>query len=237
MSGITVLDQKAKFATQRRNDLAANIWPMRYGTAQLELNPKVDGLGEGNRDRLEVSGLFFEQYIASIGKFAQKEQAIPNAAFELGAAWELSKDGGTTWLNVFLLKPPEENAMWYECTFARFIADANLTVTYEQGLGTYSQSEGNTVEDTTSAQFTAVVSQQQRPNDLDLPGTPASAIYLEGYHSNPTTAPEVAKQQKLSATLNGTAGQFVLLPTVQPPAGVNAGTGDLLKGFFVVKGL
>lgn len=210
---------------------------MRYGTTKLKLNPKAESLGEGNRARQEVGGLFFEQYAVSIGRFAQKEQRLPDAAFQIGAAWELSKDDGKTWLSVSLLKLPKENAMWYECVFARFIANANLTVTYEQGQGTYSTVEGNQVEDTVSAQFTAVVNQQQRPRDLDLPGTPASAIYLEGYHINPATAPTVAKQQKLSATLNGVSGEFIMMPVVQPASGVSEGTGDVLKGFFVVKGL
>lgn len=210
---------------------------MRYQGTELTLMPNMNSLGEGNRDRQEVSGLFFEQWRVWVGAFEQTENNLPAEAFRLGANWEISEDNGATWFGAFILKPPIRQPQWYECIFARFIVFANLTVNYEVGDGTYATVDGNRVENTTPAQFTAVVSQQQRPNDLDLPGTPASAIYLEGYHISPQIAPTVNKQQKLSATLNGVAGEFIVLPTVQPPAGVNPGAGDVLKGFFVVKGL
>lgn len=199
--------------------------------------PNADSLGQGNRDLQEAQGLFFEQWRVWLGAFKQTENSLPDAAFKLGANWEISEDDGASWFGAFIVKPPIRQPQWYECIFARFIADANLTVTYEVGQGTYSDTEGNRVEDTVPAQFTAVVSQQQRPRDLDLPGTPASGIYLEGYHVSPKVAPMVNKQQKLSATLNGVTGEFVMLPTVQPSAGQSAGTGDVVKGVFVVRGL
>ena len=226
-----------KSTVRSRVRLGANFRKMRYQGTELSLMPNMNSLGEGERDRQEVNGLFFEQWRAWLGVFEQIENSLPAEAFKLGANWEMSEGNGATWFGAFILKPPIRQPQWYECIFARFIADANLTVNYEQGLSTYSTVEGNRVENTTPAQFTAVVSQQQRPSDLDLPGTPAAAIYLEGYHSNPQIAPTVNKQQKLSATLNGVSGEFVMLPTVQPPAGGNAGTGDVLKGLFLVKGL
>ena len=226
-----------KSTVRSRIRAGGNFRKMRYQGAELSLMPNMNSLGEGRRDRQEVTGLFFEQWRVWVGVFEQTENSLPAEAFKLGANWEISEDNGATWFGAFILKPPIRQPQWYECIFARFIADANLTVNYEVGQGTYSTVDGNRVENTAPAQFTAVVSQQQRPNDLDLPGTPASAIYLEGYHSNPQTAPTVNKQQKLSATLNSVAGEFIILPTVQPPAGGSAGTGDVLKGLFVVKGL
>lgn len=228
---------KYKYTVKRRVQLGANFRRFRYNSTELSLMPNADSLGQGNRDLQEAQGLFFEQWRVWLGAFKQTENSLPDAAFKLGANWEISEDDGASWFGAFIVKPPIRQPQWYECIFARFIADANLTVTYEVGQGTYSDTEGNRVEDTVPAQFTAVVSQQQRPRDLDLPGTPASGIYLEGYHVSPKVAPMVNKQQKLSATLNGVTGEFVMLPTVQPSAGQSAGTGDVVKGVFVVRGL
>ncbi|EKU98102.1 hypothetical protein Lepto7375DRAFT_7363 [Leptolyngbya sp. PCC 7375] len=226
-----------KSTVQERVNFGGNFRHFRYNSTELSLMPNADSLGQGNRDLQEAQGLFFEQWRAWLGVFEQTENSLPADAFKLGANWEISEDDGASWFGAFILKPPIRQPQWYECIFARFIADANLTVTYEVGQGTYSTIEGNQVEDTVPAQFTAVVSQQQRPTDLQLPGTPASAIYLEGYHISPKVAPTVNKQQKLSATLNGVAGEFVVLPTMQPPAGQSAGTGDVVKGVFVLKGV
>ncbi|MEM9806617.1 MAG: hypothetical protein AAF959_15190 [Cyanobacteria bacterium P01_D01_bin.56] len=224
-----------KQCVQDRINFGGNFRRMRYNSTELQLMPNMDSLGMGDRkrDTEAISGLFFEQWRVWLGVFEQTALSLPAAAFQIGANWEISEDNGVSWFGAFILRPPVRQPQWYECIFARFLADANLTATYEQGQGTYSQSEGNQVENTTPAQFTAIVSQQQRPNDLQLPGTPASTIYIEGYHANPKSAPSVNKQQRLSATLNGVAGEFVMLPVVQPSQ--VGGTGELLKGFFVAR--
>lgn len=224
-----------KSSVQDRISLGGNFRRMRYDGTELGLMPNMDSLGMGDRkrDTEAVAGLFFEQWRVWLGVFEQTALSLPAEAFKLGASWEISEDNGASWFDAFILRPPIRQPQWYECIFARFIANANLAVIYEQGQGTYTESEGNQVEDTVLAQFTAVVSQQQRPKDLDLPGTPASSIYLEGYHTEPKVAPTVAKQQRFSATLNGVAGEFVVLLTAQSPATQNAGVGDMLKGLFV----
>lgn len=227
-----------KHTVQDRISFGGNFRKFRYDGTELSLMPSMDSLGMGDRkrDTETISGLFFEQWRVWLGVFEQTERNLPAEAFRLGATWEMSEDNGQNWFSVFILRPPVRQPQWHECVFARFIADANLTVTYEQGQGTYTESEGNQIENTVAAQFTAVVSQQQRPKDLELPGTPASSIYLEGYYVTPKVAPTVNKQQRLSAILNGVTGEFAVLPAVQPPAGQNAGTGDVLKGVFLMKG-
>ena len=226
-----------KNTVQSRVNLGANFRRMRYNGTDLTLKPNMDSLGEGSRSNQEAQGLFFEQWRVWLGVFEKTEHNLPDAAFKIGANWEMSEDDGASWFGVFIIKPAIRQPQWHECVFARLLSEANLTVSYSVGQDTYSTVEGNRVEDVAAAQFTAVVSQQQRPSDLLLPGTPASSIYLEGYHINPKTVPIVKKQQKLSATLNGVAGEFIVLPTVQPPAGQNAGTGDVLKGMFLMKGI
>ncbi|ESA35937.1 hypothetical protein N836_09465 [Leptolyngbya sp. Heron Island J] len=226
-----------KSTVQDRISFGGNFRKFRYAGTELSLMPNADSLGSGSRDLQEAQGLFFEQWRVWLGVFEKTEHSLPDAAFKLGANWEISEDDGASWFGAFILKPPIRQPQWYECIFARFLAGANLTVSYSVGQDTYSTVEGNRVEDTVPAQFTAIVGQQQRPTDLSLPGTPASSIYLEGYHIEPKVAPAVNKQQKLAATLNGVAGEFIVLPTVQPSAGQNAGTGDVVKGVFLVKGV
>ena len=235
---LTIQDKDYRSSVQDRISEGVNFRRLRYGGTELSIMPNVTDLGEGQRDRSsDVQGLFFQQYRIWVGAFEQKELPLAATAFRIGENWEYSDDDGATWNGIFILKPVIHRSIWHECIFAEFLADANLTVTYEVGLGTYSTIEGNQVEDTTTAQFTAILNQRQRPRDLNLPGTPASAIYMEGFHISPKAAPTLNKQQRLTATLNGVSGSFIVLPTVQPPTGLNSGSGDILKGFFIEKGL
>lgn len=226
----------------------ANTRKVRYNTTVLSLNPKIDPLGERTSERGVGAplGRFFETYRFYLGKFEIAEQRLPKACVGVGATWQwqeanLFSDDTTQWQDLFILRQPKAEVLWYEIELARFIASVNLTVSYEVGQGTYSTVEGNQIEDTTTATFTATVSQQQRPNDLRLPGTPASAIYLEGYHTVPKARPDVPAQQRLSATLtnpNDTLqGEFILLPTVQSAVPDAGGRGAVVKGLFVVRGL
>ena len=237
---LTADDRLYKGAVQDLINYGQNFRGLSYNGQSLSLNPTVKHQGEYKSDRQEPIGLFFEHWKVYVGTFAVEEDSIPPAAFGLGATWQMTEDGAT--FDTFVLKPTVRTGLWREMFLARFIADANLTVTYQQGQGTYSTVDGNSVEDSIPAQFTAIVTQQQRPNNIELPGINASSLYLEGYHAVPSADPDAPRNQRLTATLtnpNGTLnGEFVILSTAQPPAaGATAGRGDLIKGYFVVQGM
>ena len=228
---------------QKRIKLGANFRELRYGGVQLGLMPNINALGQqasGGKNSGDPSGTFLEAYKLWLPIFEIEEKSLPAACVDVGAVWEMRTanlfSGTATWGRVFVRKQPTRAALWYEVELARFITAANLVISYESPTGAYTTSEGNRVPVTESATATAVVSQQLRPSDQQLPGTPEASIYLEGYMVAPLATPSAMPvQQRSPATLNGMAGEFVVLPSFQAPIGVSAGSGDLLRGVFLFR--
>ncbi|NEQ50783.1 MAG: hypothetical protein F6K11_11710 [Leptolyngbya sp. SIO3F4] len=247
MAKLTADDRMYKQSVRDRIACGANFRKLRYGANELKLKPNMDAIGERNQgSRSEPIGIFFETYQTYIGKFAIKEQNLPKAAFSLGAVWQMMVDDGLfseSWENTFVLKQPKNTGLWYELELAKFIAEANLTVTYTIPTGTYTVIGGNSVPDTTSTTFTAVVNQQQQGELVEDDGLPAvSRLYLEGYMVNPQTTPADASTGRLMpATLTNPTGtlegEFISIATAQPAAiGATAGSGEFIKGLFLLTG-
>ena len=243
MPALTAQDRIYKYAVQRRITLGANFREFRYNGRKLRLMPNVEPMGQRNQTSRngEPAGIFFQTYQLWLGNFEIAESALPLDCVEVGAVWEMKeqthfRSDTEEWGKVFVLAQPVQEMLWWKITLARFITEANLVVTYEVPTGGYTTVDGNSTPDTTTATFTAVASQQQRPRDMELPGTPANSIYLEGYHTAPASIPTLGKRQRLSATLDGMDGEFIVLPSVQPPIGSAGGSGDALKGLFIVEG-
>ena len=242
---LTPQDRTYKYTVQRRIQLGANFRELRYNGRKLKLMPNIKPNGQRKQASAggEPAGTFLETYQLWLGNFEIAESALPSECIEVGAVWEMKeqthfRSDAEGWSKVFVLTQPIQEMLWWKITLAKFIAQANLTVTYDVPTGAYTTVDGNSVPDTTAATFTAVVSQQQRPRDIELPGTPANSIYLEGYHTAPASIiTTLDKRQLLSATLDGMAGEFIVLPSAQPPIGSAAGSGDVIKGWFVVAGL
>ena len=248
MVKLTAEDRLYKGSVQDRIRCGANFRRLRYSGTELRLMPNMTPKGEKVQgSRTDPVGVFFEIYKTYIGKFEIKESLLPKAAFQLGAEWQmLIEDGvfsGEAWQNIFAITTPKNTGLWYEFELARFLAQANLQVTYEVPTGGFQIIDGNSTPITTQESFTAVVSQQQRGELVEDDGLPpVSRLYLEGYMVSPKTTPLDANTGRLlPATITNPTGtlegEFILIATVQTPA-VNAtlGSGELIKGLFLLSG-
>lgn len=82
----------------------------------------------------------------------------------------------------------------------------------------------------------AMLTEKKDPKVERSPGVDGQAIYLEGYAVNPTELPaNIRPNTWAEATWSGYRGQFYLLLTGRSPFGVEAATGDKIRGWFVAK--
>lgn len=230
--------------------LGVSTWKVRQGSKELSINPRVIQRGL-NSAYLQTRAIqdAVEIWDATLNKTVLANDGIAITQLENGQDWQISRDGGSTWIDVFIYGIPKERAGRWQLKFARGITAANLTVTYQIGQGTFINVDGNPVENTTSAQFTATVSQDRaRTQFEDAPGLSPSRIFMQGYFANPTTQPaELQTMRPFPATLttklsDGTDGiavdGFWITLNMAQDAWPNRRDerGDRIQGYFTSTG-
>ena len=167
--------------------------------------------------------------------------------FDFGR-WQISEDDGSTWLNCFLDEPPLRGPGVYKIKIGRGFTDANLTIKYQIGQGTFTTVEGNPVETTNNGAIYASVSQGRNRSQLQQnPGNSPAQIYLEGFYTNasgePTKAPIDLPLQRPwpatltvgnAATMNGTFTPVVLSENAW--SAMESMRGSTCQGFFTTTG-
>lgn len=172
------------------------------------------------------------------------DEAFNDFAF---GQWEISEDGGRSWLKTFLDSFPIRGPHAYRLTLARGFTDANLTITYQSGQGTFTTVNGNPTEATTEETVYASVSQGRTRSQLvNVHGNPPSQIYLEGYFTNvqgePLSLPtDLPLQRPWPATLQigggMVSGQFTPVVLAQNAWPANEDRrGSTCQGLFTTSG-
>lgn len=164
--------------------------------------------------------------------------------------WEISEDDGRTWLKVFIDGIPRNITNAYKFTLARGFTNANLTVTYQVGGGSFTTDPdtGNPIESTTGSTFYATVSQARtRTAFQESAGLSPGRVYLEGYfvdsNGEPTEMPSnLQVQRPWPATLdigngNSVNGTFITLIHAENPwLAVEPQRGSTCQGYFATTG-
>jgi hypothetical protein len=82
----------------------------------------------------------------------------------------------------------------------------------------------------------AMLSEEKEPEVGRSPGVDGQAIYLEGRAVNPTELPATIRPNTWAEAIwSGNRGRFYLLLTGRSVWGVEAATGDKIRGWFVAK--
>lgn len=246
MPNLTRLAKKMALVNQRHNVSHQRV---RYDGIELLPRPFIRDLGmntsykatEAIRDgikRWEVKA--FDDNLVNI------DIATAFNDFDFGQ-WEISLDCGVTWLKTFLDEFPVEGSHVYHFKLGRGFTDANLTITYQIGQGTFTTVAGNPTEATTEATIYASVSQgRNRAQLLSNPSTSPAQIYLEGYFTNASGEPvevptDLAMQRPWDATLdvgNGATidGQFTPVVVAENSWAANElRRGSTCHGYFTAK--
>lgn len=161
---------------------------VRYGGVQLKPRPFVGDLGMNpaykNTDAPR-DGIKRWRVVAHDPNLVKIDAAVALQDYEFGR-WELSEDCGQTWIKCFLDEPPITSLDTHHIILGRGFTDANLTINYQVGDGSFTTVDGNPTEASSTETVYASVSQGRNRSQLleNLGGDPSTQIYLEGFFTD-----------------------------------------------------